>query len=100
VVYGLLYPVINIFEGLQFPRMPTFGLPCPTTLLTVGLLMTVRRLPSALAVIPVGWSVVGGSAAVLFGVRADLALFVGAAFLVGTLVFRGVGFSPKRVTGH
>jgi len=100
VVYALLYPVINVLEGLQFPRMPTFGLPCPTTLLTLGLLMTVRHLPWALAVIPIGWAVVGGSAAVLFGVRADLALFVGAGLLLGTMVLNGLHPSPKRVMGR
>ena len=62
--------------------------------------MTVRPLPWPLAVIPIGWSVVGGSAAILFGVRADLALFVGAGLLLGTMVRSGLHPSPKRVMGR
>ena len=32
------YPVLSAMLGREFPEMPTFGLPCPTTIFTLGLL--------------------------------------------------------------
>ena len=59
-------------EGHAFPRLPTFGVPCPTTILTIGFLLAAdRSLPRRVAVIPLVWAVIGGSAALLFGVRVD-----------------------------
>jgi hypothetical protein len=75
IVYALLYPAIARGEGRVFPRLPTFGVPCPTTILTIGFLLAAdRTLPRSVAVIPMMWAFVGGSAAFLFGVRADLML--------------------------
>ena len=75
IVYALLYPAIARAEGLVFPRLPTFGVPCPTTILTIGFLLAAdRSLPRVVAVIPIMWAFVGGSAAFLFGVYADLML--------------------------
>ncbi len=75
VVYGLLYPVIARAEGHAFPRLPTFGVPCPTTILTIGLLIAADQpMPRLLAVIPITWAIIGGQAAFLFGVRTDLML--------------------------
>ena len=57
------------------PRLPTFGVPCPTTILTIGFLLAADRvMPRRVTVIPLVWAVGGGSAALLFGVRADLML--------------------------
>jgi hypothetical protein len=41
---------------------------------TAGLLMFARSVSWRLAIVPVIWSVIGGSAAFLLGVRADYAL--------------------------
>ena len=38
IIYTLIYPVVVQVEGHRFPEAPTFGVPCPTTLLTIGLL--------------------------------------------------------------
>ena len=71
----MLYPAIARAEGHAFPRLPTFGVPCPTTILTIGFLLAAdRSLPRLVAVIPLVWAVIGGSAAFLLGVRADLML--------------------------
>jgi len=70
--------------------MATFGVPCPTTLLTLGLLLIAEPSSWALAAIPIAWALVGGSAALLLGVKADLMLFVAAALLVGRLATNGV----------
>lgn len=87
IVYALLYPFIVILEGHTFPRMPTFGLPCPTTILTMGLLLVARPpWPRILAIVPLGWAIIGGSAALLLGVRTDLMLWIGGLALAMTLV--------------
>jgi hypothetical protein len=75
IVYALLYPVTARAEGHAFPRLPTFGVPCPTTILTIGLLLAADPpMPRLLAVIPIAWAGLGGQAAFLFGVRTDLML--------------------------
>jgi len=83
----LLYPAIVRAEGHAFPRLPTFGVPCPTTILTIGFLLAAdRSLPRLVAVIPFVWAFIGGSAAFLLGVRADLMLLAaGIALAVGMI---------------
>ena len=81
------YPVIGHALGHRYPAAPTFGLPCPTTILTFGLLAwAAAPVPRLLLAIPVGWAVVGTSAALQLGMREDLALPVAA--VVGTLAAR------------
>ena len=75
VAYGLLYPLIVLAGDHSYPRVPTFGVPCPTTIVTVGFLLLVGgRVPPLVSVVPVIWAAIGGSAAFLLGVPADLAL--------------------------
>ncbi len=82
-VYALAYPLLVLATGLRWPRMPAFGVPCPTALLTVGALLGLepRRL-RGLAVIPLIWCVIAGSAALALDIRPDLMLWVGGALLV------------------
>jgi hypothetical protein len=81
VVFALLaYPLWSTQAGHAYPQLPSFGLPCPTTLFTIGLLsLLVPPYPRSPFVVPVAWCLVGVQAAVLFGVTADLALLVAAA---------------------
>ena len=81
VVYALLYPAINALEHGSILKIPTFGLPCPTTIFTAGLLLLAAPRSGTLAIVPIIWSVVGGSAAFLLGVSADYALPVAGAAL-------------------
>ena len=75
LLYALAYPGLGLLLGLTYPRMPTFGVPCPTTLFTVGALLIARAsAPRALGLIPLAWTVIGGSAAFLLGMYADLVL--------------------------
>jgi hypothetical protein len=86
MVYALLYPAVAWADGFVYPRMPTFGVPCPTTVLTIGFLLAVSSRSFLLCAIPIAWSVVGGSAAWLFGVRADIALPAAAALVAVDLI--------------
>ena len=71
-----VYPLLGWLLGHGWPRAPIFGVaPCPMTIFTMGLLLlTEGRAPVHLAVIPVLWSLVGGTAAWFLGVTEDLAL--------------------------
>lgn len=71
------YPMLSYAAGHRYPAMPTFGLPCPTTMLTLGLLLWLEPpVPRRLVVIPVLWSIVGVIAAARLGAREDYALLV------------------------
>jgi hypothetical protein len=72
--YSLAYPAINAIAHLTLLRIPTFGLPCPTTIFTAGVLMLATSRSWRLSIVPVIWSAIGGSAAFLLGVHADVAL--------------------------
>jgi hypothetical protein len=74
IAYALAYPAINALDHRSLLRIPTFGVPCPTTILTVGVLMLATPRCWSLSVIPVIWSAIGGSASFLLGVSADIAL--------------------------
>ena len=91
VAYSLVYPAINAAQHLSVARIPTFGLPCPTMIFTAGMLMLATPRSGRLAIIPVVWSVIGGSAAFLLGVYADYALpLAGIALAI---------FSTQRTSG-
>jgi hypothetical protein len=83
VGYGLLYPLVVMMTGHSFPRMPTFGVPCPTTLVTIGFLMLVPKPPAAVIAVPLLWTAIAGTSAWLLRMPADLALLAaGGALLV------------------
>lgn len=88
IVYALLaYPVLGALAGHGYPRGPTFGLPCPTGIVTFGILLWAsRRVPLWLLVIPVAWSLLGVTAAIRFGIVEDYGLVV-AGVLGAVLVF-------------
>jgi hypothetical protein len=52
------------FLGHTYPYSPTFGLPCPTTIFTFGILLfTNKKMPPHLLIIPLLWSIIGFTAA-------------------------------------
>ena len=87
-VYALAYPGVNLVLGHAYLATPTFGVPCPTTIFTVGMLLTCRRPPAVVSIIPVLWSLVAGSATWSLGVPADVVLIVCAPLLAGYVVVR------------
>jgi hypothetical protein len=78
LLYALLaYPIWSSLAGHAYPSLPTFGLPCPTTIFTVGMLSLARgRLSRLVFVAPVLWCVIGVQAAFLLDVVPDLGLGV------------------------
>ena len=86
VVFALVfYPIWSWYGGHPYPYMPTFGLPCPTTLFTIGLLaFLVPPYPRSPFIVPILWGLVGAQAAFLLGVYQDIGLMVAAA--VGTVL--------------
>lgn len=83
IVYALVaYPLLSIVLGRQFPEIPTFGLPCPTTIFTLGVLAFLAPpFPRYVFAVPIVWSFIGAQGAFLLGVYEDLGLLV--AGLVG-----------------
>ena len=103
IVYALVaYPAVANAVGHEYPRLPTFGLPCPTTIFTLALLtLGERRPPRFLFVVPALWSLVGISAALQLGMWEDLGLAV--AGVVGLAVARsmpGAPAAPIRTAGR
>lgn len=85
----VIYPVVGLTLTHPFPQTPLFGVaPCPTTIFTLGLLLIAQHPnPLVIGVIPLLWSVIGGSAAVLLDVRLDWGLFAaGIAWIAGFLL--------------
>lgn len=89
VAYSLLYPALGLLLGLSYPRLPLFAVPCPTTILTAGILLSAPvRDVRWLGAIPILWAGIGGSAALSLGIRADFALLVAGTLLIAMLVVR------------
>jgi hypothetical protein len=101
VVFGLLgYPLWAWVAGHRYPAFATFGLPCPTTIFTIGLMaFAVAPYPRSPLVVPVLWCFIGAQAAFLLDVPQDLGLvvagFVGIALL--TTAKRGARNIPARL---
>lgn len=96
LVFALaIYPVLGSLSGHAYPYLPTFGLPCPTTIFTFGLLLLAdKRIPLYLVIIPVLWSIIGFGAALNFTIYEDTGLLV--AGLLGLAII----IRNNRVTGR
>jgi len=85
----LLYPALGYVIGRRYPDTPTFGLPCPTTIFTFGLLLwTVPPVPLRLLAIPAAWSLIGFSAARSLSMTEDYGLLIAAILATTLLVYR------------
>jgi uncharacterized protein DUF6064 len=71
----VVYPAVGWALGHRYPAAPTFGLPCPTTIATLGLLLWTRgRAPLPVMIVPWAWALIGSVGALQLGVREDLGL--------------------------
>lgn len=76
LLYALVvYPLLGALLGHAYLESPTFGLPCPTTLFTFGLLLfLLEPFPRSILAVPVLWAAVGLTGAFLLGVPQDFGL--------------------------
>ncbi|MFS8117050.1 MAG: DUF6064 family protein [Microcoleus sp.] len=95
IVYALaIYPLIGYALGRTFPTSPTFGVPCPTTIFTFGLLLwTDKKIPSSLLIVPILWSIVGTSASLSFGIKEDFGLLIAGTIGTASIIQRNL--TPK-----
>lgn len=105
VAYGLVgYPLVGWLAGHRYPMAPTFGLPCPTTVFTLGMLLLARRpVPAALWIVPLGWSAVGSVAAFRLGVVEDYGLLLAGVSTLAVLLATRAGELRTRLArrpGH
>ncbi|HET7462699.1 MAG TPA: DUF6064 family protein [Longimicrobium sp.] len=92
VAYALVgYPLVGWLAGHRYPAAPTFGVPCPTTIFTLGVLLGLQGRPARrLFVIPVLWAAAATVAALQLGMTEDLGL-PAAALAAVVLVMRKRG---------
>lgn len=103
ILYAMLiYPILGNILGHPYPQSPTFGLPCPTTIFTFGLLLwTDIKLPKSVLIIPFLWSLIGFSAALTLGIREDIGLLVAGIVGVTLIIMKDRTASPSEVgVGH
>lgn len=93
----IIYPILGYFLGHVYPFSPTFGLPCPTTIFTFGLLLSnIKKCPLSILIIPFIWSIIGFQAAFQFGILEDTGLLVSSLVTISLLLFRNrILFPPK-----
>jgi len=81
--------------------VPTFGVPCPTAILTIGLLLTARGPASTwLIVAPALWGFVAGSAVLLFGVWSDYPLLAAAVLATADVISQVLRRSANKRSGR
>jgi hypothetical protein len=90
VAYALVgYPMVAYVAGQRFPAEPTFGLPCPTVILTFGVLAwSLHPVPWSTLVIPTLWALIGTTAALQLGVVEDIGLPIAALLALGVILRR------------
>ena len=85
----ILYPLLGYIFGHIYPLTPTFGVPCPTTIFTFGvLLLNKGHIPKVILIIPFLWSLLGFSAATTLGIKEDAALIIAGFLSTAILMFK------------
>ena len=84
----IVYPIVGLVATHPYPETPLFGVvPCPTTIFTLGLLVLASHpRPLLLAAVPLVWTAIGGSAAILLNVPQDWGLFIAGLIWVGVWI--------------
>ena len=74
-----IYPLLGYFLGHIYPMAPSFGLPCPTTIFTLGALLWIETgIPPPILIVPISWSVIGFSAALQLDMKEDISILIAA----------------------
>ena len=93
----IIYPVLGYSFGHVYPYSPTFGLPCPTTIFTFGfLLLSKKKCPLIVLIIPFVWSIIGFTAAFNFGIVEDIGLLVSGVLTLILVIVRNKGLVKKH----
>ena len=94
----IIYPFIGYLSGHIYPTSPTFGLPCPTTIFSFGILMWFdKKIPLSILVIPFIWSIIGFFAALQLGVREDIGLLVAGILGIILIALRNKKLSNSKI---
>jgi hypothetical protein len=99
IAYALIiYPVLGHNLGHAYPYSPTFGLPCPTTIFTLGILLFAnKKMPMHLLIIPLLWSIVGFTAAFTLTIYEDIGLLAAGATAFVLLIISKRKFKDIKV---
>jgi hypothetical protein len=90
IIFALIfYPLLGIKLGHVYPASPTFGLPCPTTIFTFGILLwSDGKIPKVILFIPLLWVLVGFTAAIKLGMSEDISLLISGIIMAAIAVFQ------------
>lgn len=90
IVFAMIvYPILGYFFDHIYPYSPTFGLPCPTTIFSFGvLLLNIKKCPVPILIVPLVWSIIGFMAAFQFGILEDTGLIVASLITLFLLSYR------------
>lgn len=95
----IIYPILSYSFGHIYPYSPTFGLPCPTTIFTFGLLLiNVKKCPLIILIIPFVWSIIGFMAALQFGIIEDTGLLIASLVTVSLLIYRNTQLHYQNIS--
>jgi hypothetical protein len=96
IAYAMIgYPLTAFLAGQRYPAVPTFGVPCPTTIFTFGVFcLFASELPLRTMVVPMFWTAVSLFAASRLDVPEDFALPVAA--LVTVMLLAAIRQSETR----
>ncbi len=97
LIYSLIaYPILGHQLGHIYPNSPTFGLPCPTTIFTFGILLfTNKKIPLFLLIIPLLWSFIGFIAAIQLSMYEDIGLLVAGLVSITLILFNNKNFAEQ-----
>ena len=89
ILYGLIvYPVVGYLIEPNASRIISIGLPCPTIILTFGLMLLCdKKFSKYLIVIPSIWAVIGIGAVMKLGVYQDSMMII-AAIITDVMILR------------
>jgi hypothetical protein len=101
-LYALvLYPLFGLLAGHTYPASPTFGAPCPTVIYTFAILLwSEGAVPRHLLVVPLLWSILGGSAVIELGVIEDVGLLVAGPVATWLILRRNAAIQNEHVPGR
>ncbi len=90
IIFALvIYPLLGLAFGHTYPKSPTFGLPCPTTIFTLGVLLFLKgKVPIKIVLIPLIWSGIGFTAALTLGVLEDTGLLLAGLITVFVVIVK------------